>query len=226
MLMQPAASISGRVLVDGQPRAGVSVMAYVLVPLPGESSVYRSQSEQTVSTDVEGKFNVQVSPEQDVRIQISQDGVMAPRTSTYRLQPGETMELPPFELESLQMVVEGVVVDPDGNPVSNVIVSVQGMVTQSVGRGGRRVSSRTYFRGGQPQTTAADGRFRLEQMPNAQVELMAYISPPPDVADRIIHFPARAIAEPGQKDVKIVFDPRLKRSLVIPPEEALEPVRR
>jgi hypothetical protein len=86
---------------------------------------------------------------------------------------------------------------------------VAGVTVSAQQRNGGSIS---YGRRGPPKLTDAAGRFRIEDIPNEPLELMAWI-PTRHPKDNSIHFPAHAKAEPGQTDVRIVLDPKLQRPL-------------
>ena len=60
--------------------------------------------------------------------------------------------------------------------------------------------------------TGTDGRFTVTGVPNVPLTVMAWFRHPPDAVDRTIRFPAKVDAEPGDKDVRIILDPKLQLS--------------
>jgi hypothetical protein len=108
------------------------------------------------------------------------------------------IELPDVNLVSRGQLLRGMVVDPQGRPVSGITVSA------SLADG--RMLSRPPT-GPVPWTsTGEDGRFELSQLPEEPIELMAYRAKPEGGR---IRFPAKARPTLNQQDVRIVFDPRL-----------------
>lgn len=184
--MLDAGQITGVVVSDGQPRAGVSVSASVLVPagIPGTSNF---DLVQTVSTGANGKFLLLVPAEKDLMVIASQTG-FADANSRQRLRAGQTLELPPFEMRALTSFIAGVVVDQDGKPIPNATVMVTAVDAQS-----RYLGANAFGR------TGPDGRFRLENLPKTKLRVEAGAPG--------IRIPVHVIVEAGQTDVRIVVDP-------------------
>lgn len=206
-----AAEVTGIVLVDGQPRAGVRVSSQVLIPMPEQPGSYMTESIESATTGTDGKFTLQAPAEQDFMVSVYQEGISNTNSPTQNLRPGQTFELPPFELRSLSSFVEGIVVDPDGNPVPGV--RVQATATDPQGR---------YLGGNASGETGPDGRFRLDNLPKSQLRIMVYAQPRNNRGGGRILYPAEVRAETEQGDVRVVFDPKLKRSLPTQPRHTAQ----
>jgi protocatechuate 3,4-dioxygenase beta subunit len=208
--MLGAAEVTGIVLVDGQPRAGVTVTSQVLIAMPERQGSYMTESVQSVTTGPDGKFKLQAPAEQDFMVSVYQQGISNRNSPTQNLRAGQTFELPPFELQSLDAFVEGIVVDPDGNPVPGVQVQATAMDAQ-----------RRYLGGGSSEQSGPDGRFRITNLPkSARLEIMAYQPSTDRRGGGRLLFPARTTAETGQTDARVVFDPKLKRTLPTEPRSS------
>jgi hypothetical protein len=108
-------------------------------------------------------------------------------------------EMEAFPLRELTESVAGIVIDPEGNPVEGVSVRADLHSGQAL---------LMAFAG---QTTGKDGRFSIDGLPNAPIPITAFIEPPSDSKDHRMRFPAEVKAKPGQKDLRIVLDPKLTR---------------
>jgi len=194
--LQPAAVVRGRVLVDGQPQSGVRV---TLMP----SLAYRNEvymvSVDTVKTDEAGRFEFDVVPPgKAYRVECLDREFTDVPSPTFPLEPGQTHELPTLELRRKNLSVSGIVVDPDGNPVEGAQVSA-------------RERNGEFIRGAFiKQPTGKDGRFTIAGVPNVPLRIMASFPVPPDSKDRLIRFPAEVDAMPGDKNTRIVLDPKLQ----------------
>lgn len=202
--LQRMGTVTGQVLVDGRPRAGVEVSANLQMELDGETTGYPLQS---TKTDANGRYSLLTTAHPNVNIvgNARDLNLNTPleQIGPHRLMPGETIEVPALQMTALESFVAGVVVDPDGKPLSGVTVSVTPM----------DILARSAWGGGGSPPTDADGRFRVNGLPNSPLRLMVYIPPPANSTNRIIRFPAEVFTESGQTDVRIIYDPKLKRSL-------------
>jgi hypothetical protein len=110
------------------------------------------------------------------------------------------ISLPDLNLRKLTQTLSGQVVDPDGKPVSGAqIVATMRKTFTSI--------PRLTDNGPPPWTTTdKEGRFRLEQLPDEPLGIMAYLSSKTGTA---IRFPAKTNVELNQKDIRIVLDPSL-----------------
>lgn len=93
----------------------------------------------------------------------------------------------------------GQVVDLDGNPVQDA--HVVATVRKSFAPLPRLADKPTPW-----VATDKYGRFRLEQLPEEPLGLMAYLKPK---GSEVIRFPAKTNVELNQKDIRIVLDPSL-----------------
>jgi protocatechuate 3,4-dioxygenase beta subunit len=134
-------------------------------------------------------------PDLDWRFKVGRVVVNDPRFDQSVFQP----ELEAFPLRELTESVAGIVVDPDGNPVEGVSVRAD------------LHSSHSLLMAFAWEPTGKDGRFAIDWLPKAPIPITAYIEPSSDAKDRRIRFPASVTAQPGQKDVRIVLDPKLSR---------------
>lgn len=197
------AQFTGRVLKDGLPVAGVKLE--LSCSLPGEQN--RMLPFTVVKTDEQGRYTVGgLQPGDQYQFKIlTSDGSMAPEwlhQSPYVQHVAadhEGMrELPDANLISTNQTLSGIVVDPNGNPVSGISVNAslknRGMIP-------RRDNSPPPW-----VETDSRGEFLLEQLPDSSIELMAYKRNP---AGGRIHFPAQVSAELNQKGIRIVLDPTL-----------------
>jgi hypothetical protein len=106
--------------------------------------------------------------------------------------------LPDAELVSTGQQLRGVVVDPAGNPVPDVQVSADLASGRNLARPLR----------GPPPWTSTDsrGRFRITNLPDEPIRLMAYRRNP---GGGVIHYSAKALPPLGAQSIRIVLDPRL-----------------
>jgi uncharacterized GH25 family protein len=200
--LQATGEIAGTVLGDGKPLEGATV--YLVAQINRDGRQEYETIPHRKETDSQGRFRFDaVEAGMRYSAMVQRDGYTDSGTPSQLVEAGQTTEFEPIELKSRGTFVAGVVVDPEGKPVAGVTVSAQ------LRNGG----SISYGRRGPPKPTDAAGRFRIEDLPNEPLELMAYIQPAENTKDRSIHFPAHAKAEPGQTDVRIVLDPKLQRPL-------------
>jgi hypothetical protein len=161
---------------------------------------------QQVVTGPDGRYRFE-SAEAGTRVSAyahaDAQGFTSEGTRSYSLTADTELEIPAIELKSRGAFVAGIVVDPNGKPVPGVTVSVHE-------RGGGSIS---FGRRGPRPPTGADGKFRLEDLPNVPLELLAFIRNPNSRGGSSIPFPARVNAEPGQTNVRIILDPKLQRPL-------------
>jgi hypothetical protein len=105
------------------------------------------------------------------------------------------MELPDANLVATNQTLSGIVVDVDGNPLSGIRVNAQLQNGGGVpGRNNKR-----------PPVTETDGngRFRLEQLPDEDLSLMACQLKP---GGNQIRLSTNVDVERNQSDIRIVFD--------------------
>ena len=195
-------TVVGTVLGDGKPLAGVQVSLIFQIDRDGRTEL--ESGTDRVETDSAGRFRFEtVEAGRRVSAYANVDGFTSQGTMSHALASGQELEIPPIELKSRGAFVAGIVVDPDGKPVAGATVS-------AMERSGGSIS---FGRGGPPKPTGSDGQFRINELPNVPLQLLAYIQDPNNRKDGRIHFPARVNAEPGQTDVRIVLDPKLQRPL-------------
>ncbi|HEX2475015.1 MAG TPA: carboxypeptidase regulatory-like domain-containing protein [Lacipirellulaceae bacterium] len=200
--LQATGTITGTVLGDGKPLEGATV--YLIAQVTRDGRQEYETSPHRAETDSEGRFRFEaVHAGARYSAMVQRDGYTDSGTTSQLVAAGETTVFKPVELKLRGTFVAGIVVDPDGKPVAGVTVSAQQ----------RNGGSISYGRRGPPKLTDAAGRFRIEDLPNEPLELMAYIRASETTKDRSIHFPAHANAEPGQTNVRIVLDPKLQRPL-------------
>lgn len=200
--MQPTATFTGIVLVDGKPQANVSIN---LQQTLRDGEQMESLFHQNTQTNSEGRYRFErIIPGTGYVVSIMTEEVTDEHVWNLEARAGETRELDPMEVASRTASVSGIVVDPDGNPVEGVTVSADF-------RSGKRLS-----RAFTEVPTGKDGRFSVVNLPDEPLTLMAYILPTPGSTDRTIRSPSRVDVEPNQTDVRILLDPRLVRKTPIP----------
>jgi hypothetical protein len=112
------------------------------------------------------------------------------------------VKLPDMKLRKLSQSLAGQVVDPDGKPVKGAQVS-------AMLQDGFTSVSRTSRGGPTPwAVTDKDGKFKLQQLPDEPLNLMAYINLHPQTGGSI-RYPAKVSVERNQQDIRIVLDPSL-----------------
>jgi uncharacterized GH25 family protein len=202
VVLSPTVSITGLVLADGEPLAGAQVTLSVLIG-KSEHGGFSTRNADSTTTDESGRYRFTgIEADKEVHVSVNQSGYTdAGSRGYFKLEANEERELEPMEVQSRVAFVAGVVVDPDGKPVAGATVSVSR-------REGGSISS-AFTR----DPTGADGRFRIEGLPDVPLKLMAYVRAPEPTKDHTIHFPAYAEAAPGDDDVQILLDPKLQRPL-------------
>jgi len=203
--LEEAASVQGRVFVDGEPTAGFRVDLLQREMHDGES--YGVPVEHAITDDA-GAFQLDIVPPRTECYVSTYSALLS--SPTFVLKAGQVHDLGTFKLRSKSLNVAGIVVDPEGNPVEGVTVSARERSGQPIAGAFTR------------SPTGKDGRFVIEGVPKVPLALMAYIRNPPDSNDRTVRFAAKVDAMPGEKDVRIVLDPGLQRGR----PERIEPVRR
>lgn len=201
--LRGTARIQGAVIADGKPLPGASVHLSVFGKRDGE--FLTSRQDAVVRTDENGEYSIDdVTTGEDFSLYVAARGYTNKGTKTYRLDVGQSLEIPPVEIKRLAASVGGVVVDLDGNPVANVTI----VPWERDG-----YTSVPYGPNGPPSPTDVEGRFVLTDLPNVPLKLMAYVMPPADSKERFTRFPATVFVEPGQMNVRIKLDPKLQRPL-------------
>jgi hypothetical protein len=211
--LQRMGTVTGRVVIDGQPRAGVEVSANIQTELDGETVGYPLQSTKTAA---DGQYSLLATPHptlnivantRDLKINTPMEQV-GPRP----LAPGGTLAMPAVQMTTLESFIAGIVVDPEGNPLTGIDVTAYTVESAAA----------LAWSAGNASPTGADGRFRINGMPKATFRLMVFAPPPADAADRVIRYPARITVAAGQTDIRVVYDPKLKRTLPKEPRQPIE----
>ncbi len=198
----PTGVVKGRVLQGEKPISG----AFVHLDNMQEYDSYSTQ------TDPSGHFEFpMVEACSGTRFFVQASGqhtylrrpalVLSGQTLTEEKDPGpvvggHTLELKPFIFPTDYKPVGGVVTDPNGKPVEGLEVWVFARSD------GRKIEAW----GG--ANTGADGRFLINQVPNVPLTLVAVGTPTNGKLDLADFFLPRKDAEPGQINVRIVFDPK------------------
>ncbi|HEY1379398.1 MAG TPA: carboxypeptidase regulatory-like domain-containing protein, partial [Gemmataceae bacterium] len=203
--LDPGVTLSGRVLHDGKPRAGVVMKLVRSIPL-GDGRSARSSECGECTTDVDGRYRVGGLKAGDRYFFMIEDpaGMADPGwhyQSPYiqTLRPGaDEVKLPDVKLMSRAQTLRGVVVDPQGKPVAGLTVSAR------LGNGQSLSRPQT----GPPPWTETDerGRFELRQLPDQPLELMIYRRSPGGTR---IRYPAVVRPAVNAQDIRAVFDPTL-----------------
>jgi len=148
-VMERGVSVNGRVVdQDGQPIAGAIV---------AQSITKEANSRETIQlkTDAKGRFEFAHTPVGEVYLVAKADGY-APNMIPLTVEPDKAPDEVTFRLGAPR-VLEGRVVEPNGNPVVDALVYVNSW--RNIGFLGVRM------------TTDADGRFRWESAPPDPVRL-------------------------------------------------------
>ena len=194
-------TITGLVTQDGNPISGIKVK---LLKTPEGKP---NQLHAIVTTDDQGRYTIPgMHPGERYRLEIQPEGNWMVRNWQYQSPyvnavtggEGETIELPDAEMVSNTQVLTGLVIDPQGKPVSGISVAA------NLASGGMLSQASSW----PPPWTETDsqGRFSLTKLPEEIIELMAYKRNP--VGGRILH-PCKLKVELNQKEIRIVFDPKL-----------------
>ncbi|HVW36573.1 MAG TPA: carboxypeptidase-like regulatory domain-containing protein, partial [Pirellulales bacterium] len=196
--------LTGRVLVGGKPLAGVRLTLSRILP-----TTRRYQKVTSVETGADGGYSLTgLKAGDSYQIEVRPPFPAADPAWQHQLPylpklpdnaQGE-VALPDLKLRKLTQALAGKVVDPDGKPVAGATVSAQ------LRDGFTSIPRLT--RSGPPPWTETDheGRFRLQQLPDEPLALMAYIHPKEGGE---IRFPAKLNVELNQQDIRIVLDPSL-----------------
>lgn len=194
-------TITGAVTHDGQPVSGIKVK---LIKTPEGKP---NQLHAITTTDGQGRYAILgMHPGDRYRLEIQSKGYLMVRDWQYQLPylvtvtgaEGQTIELPEAKMVSNQQVLKGVVVDPAGVPVAGVSVTANLASGKMLAQG----------TSGQKPWTQTDqlGSFTLRDLPDEAIELMTYKANPK--GGHIFH-PCKLTVELNQRDIRIVYDPRL-----------------
>lgn len=214
---KPDIALTGRVLSDGKPLSGVNLSLDVHVPVeppagtaiaPG-SVFSRNLRVASTATDAEGRYRLSgVKAGESYSMEVkppfwATDPAWRHQSPYVPKLPDNAQgefALPDMNLRKLTQSLSGTVVDPDGKPVAGATVS-------AMLRDGFTSLARNSMSGPPPWTeTDQKGRFKLQQLPDLPLKLMAYINPK---AGNQIRFPAKVNVELNQQDIRIVLDPSL-----------------
>jgi hypothetical protein len=199
-------TLTGRVLSAERPLAGVQLTLSRGVPV---ERGMRIQKVTSIETDADGRFRLTGlkagdSYQIDVRPTFPAADPSWLHQSPWMPELPDNAQgevaLPDLNLRKLTQSLSGIVVDPDGNPVAGATVSAQL-------RDGYTSIPRSSRVGPPPWTeTDKEGRFKLQQLPDEPLALMAYIR---TKGGGRIRFPAKVNVEVNQQDIRIVLDPSL-----------------
>jgi hypothetical protein len=193
--LQPIASLTGRVLdEEGKPLTDPVVRLFSDVQFPE-----RLGTTVAAATDirVDGSFSFdRLLAGANFRVDVSADGHASLAGERIRANSGEINRLKELRLPAADQELNGVVVDPRGQPVAGATVGFQRTADRQLmpPRSGR------WF-----QQTDGQGRFHLTALPRGLITLMAYCNPAG--ADRSIRNMVRVEAQAGGQgnDVRIVL---------------------
>lgn len=206
-----ATSVSGRVVQAGEPVAGVKIELHRSPAAEDKEESGRFRLSGQTKTNAEGKFRLNglekgdryyltIAPRGDAEVRDWR--YSSPYIQTVEVENGSTIELPDAEFKRNGQTLAGVVIDPEGNPVEGVSVSA------------RLASGRNLARSqnGPPpwMKTDAEGRFRLTNLPDEPLSLLAYKSNP---AGGRIAYPVQLTPAMNDEAIRIVLDPSLSEEL-------------
>lgn len=216
---KPDVILTGRVLSEGKPLSGVKLSLQrgepVELPagLPGGAGQRRGGMRMldadNAVTDDEGAYRLSgVKAGEPYKVMVippfpAIDPTWKHQSPYIPKLPDDAageVALPDMNLRKLTQTLAGTVVDPDDNPVEGAIVFaklLEGFMSLPH-------TSQT----AQPPWTMTDkkGRFKLQQLPDEPLKLMAYM---PTKGGGPIRFPAKVDAELNQQDIRLVLDPSL-----------------
>ena len=207
----PDVTLSGRILVSGEPIADVPVILKRGVPVSlGSKERTGTRYDQVSKTKTDEKGNYRLSGlKAGDRYQIEIDPPFPAADPNWRHQSpyiqnlpnnaqGEVV-LPDVKLLKLTQSIAGIVVDPEGRPVKGATIIVQL-------RSGEFLARLTAS--GPPPWTESDrqGRFQLKELPEEALTITAYFSNPKGGR---LRFPAMLDVDMNQQDIRIVLDPSL-----------------
>ena len=205
--LSPGTTVTGRVLQNSQPVPGVKVKLNSSPPRPSGQDWIRYRLQSETITDNAGRyrlpglfkgaeFNLEVDAPGKGEVRDWQ--YQSPYGHTNNREDGATIEVPDAILVTNGQELSGIVVDPDGKPVSRITVSAR------LASGG--MLSRP--KNGAPPWTESDdkGRFHLTNLPEEPISLIAYRANP---AGGPIHYASNLTVELNATDIRIVLDPKL-----------------
>ena len=216
--------VTGRVLFNGKPRAGVVMKlnhtigkALPVEPIPGQQGAILDPNHLfpagEVTTDIEGRYRIggltagelflfEVADPDKLRDDnwpYQDDGA---RHWNQTVPDKAEFQLPDVNLISTRQILRGMVVDLKGKPLAGINVSA------SLAGGGDVARPKS----GPPPWIETDGqgRFALSQLPEMPIELMAYKNNPGDTEIKYI---TRIRPKLNQQDIRIVMDPSLHEKI-------------
>lgn len=212
LVLQPATTIRGRVMLDGAPLAGQGVRVSI-----SKSQAKKLPNKQHTTLEYEYFFNlprVETSPtgeyvvanvpaHHEFQLDITRaQGDSFSRTFTSG-DPGSQLTVDDLNFYSLNGFVAGRVVDPNGNPVAGAKFMIRDVKT--------RKGYHRHFTENQDYCSAKDGTFRINYVPKAAAfEISAYLPNESKRRDVYIRFMAKVVAKAGDKNIKIILDPKLR----------------
>lgn len=203
-------TLTGRVLSGGKPLADVQLTLKrgEEIKTIGRGGM-RMREIANATTDADGRYRLSgLKAGDSYQITMSPPFVAADPAWQHQMpwipklsdDAADEFVLPDVNLRKLTQKLAGRVVDLDGKPVSGATVS-------AMLRDGRESIPRTHISAPPPWTkTDEEGRFKLQQLPDEPLALMAYIPPK---GGGVIRFPAKVNVELNQQDIRIVLDPSL-----------------
>ncbi len=115
-------TVTGTVLGDGKPLAGVQVSLIFQIDRDGRTEL--ESGTDRVETDSAGRFRFEtVEAGRRVSAYANVDGFTSQGTMSHALASGQELEIPPIDLKSRSAFVAGIVVDPNGKPVAGATVA-------------------------------------------------------------------------------------------------------
>ncbi len=191
--VKQAGTVTGRVLRDGGPFAGVRAQLFTetivnetRVPVPAGESV---------ATDDNGRFTIPLAePGREYVVGVRPAGYRFHQSRRMTLQSGEVLDLPPFDMPLLNQSLSGTVVDAEDKPVAGAIVIAVHAESHEL------LPGRT-----QRVLSGNDGRFTLAEIPDVAVSVTAYLAPPGDKQRTPPRASQPITAQAGDQDVRIVI---------------------
>ena len=204
--MFAGSTLTGRVIQNENPVQGALVRLTKSLPHNEVSNKFQMVSEKFTDEHGNYKFNglfkgdqYQIEVDAPEKGELRDWGYQFPYSPVVNAQHGATIELPDAELVKSSQQLRGMVVDPDGNPVSGVTVMAK------LASGGKLSLAKK--NGQMPQTNSDDkGQFHLMNLPEESIELMVYRANP---AGGNFHYGDKVCPGMNATDIRIVFDPKL-----------------